>query len=111
MDEGRAKEATTREGKPIPLSGKTGTPKLHMARRLTERTTTVALANDLEALRATKPRTLEAWLELADTEDRDAVLEAIRDRTLLPNALSLVLRRNGIPVSRETIIQMREDKQ
>jgi hypothetical protein len=71
----------------------------------------VALANDLEALRATKPRTFDQWLAIAEPEDRDAALEAINDRTLPANALSVVLRRNGVPVTRETINQMREDNQ
>lgn len=80
-----------------------------MARRLNRTDNTVALANDLNELRATKPRTFDQWLAIADPEDRDAALDAIRDHTLLPNALAVVLRRNGVPVTRETIIQMRED--
>jgi hypothetical protein len=68
----------------------------------------VALANELQELRAAKPRTFDQWLEIAEPEERDMVLEAINDRTLQPNPLSTVLRKNGIPITRERIIEMRE---
>lgn len=71
----------------------------------------MGLAAELKSLRETKPRTFEQWLEVADAEDKALVEEAIGDRTLLPNALSIVLRRNGVPVSRETIIALRENGQ
>lgn len=70
----------------------------------------MGLGTDLQALRATKPSTFEGWLEIATEEDRAIVLEAIDDRTLLPNALATVLRRNGVPVSRETIIRLRAER-
>lgn len=69
----------------------------------------MALADELSALRATKPRTFDAWLEIAEPEDRELVLESIADRALMPNALSNVLRRHGVPCTRETIIKLRDE--
>jgi hypothetical protein len=68
----------------------------------------VALANELQTLRASKPRTFDQWLDIAEPEERDMVLEAIQDRELRSNALAVVLRRNGVPITRERIIEMRE---
>lgn len=70
----------------------------------------MALADELNALRATKPRTFEAWCDVADPEDRQIVIDAINDHTLLPNALSVVLRKNGVPISRETIVSLRDSR-
>lgn len=68
----------------------------------------MALANELQTLRASKPRTFDQWLDIAEPEERDMVLEAIQDRELRSNALAVVLRRNGVPITRERIIEMRE---
>ena len=70
----------------------------------------MSLADELNALRETKPRTFEQWCDVAEPEDRAIVLEAIQDRTLLPNALSVVLRKNGVPISRETIVSLRDSR-
>lgn len=70
----------------------------------------MGLGTDLQALRATKPSTFDGWLEIASEDERAMVLEAINDRALLPNPLATVLRRNGIPVSRETIIRLRAER-
>lgn len=68
----------------------------------------MALANELQALRASKPRTFDQWCEVADPEERELALEAIHDLTLPANPLSTVLRKNGIPITRETIVSIRD---
>lgn len=68
----------------------------------------MGLAAEIKSLRETKPRTFEQWLEVAEPEDKAIVQEAIYDRTLLPNPLSTVLRKNGVPISRETIVSLRD---
>lgn len=70
----------------------------------------MALANDLDTLRATRPRTFEQWCEVADPEDRETVIEAINDLTLPANSLSTILRKNGIPITRETIVSIRDSQ-
>lgn len=68
----------------------------------------MGLEAELKLLRETKPRTFEQWLELADADEKALVQDAIYDRTLLPNPLSIVLRKNGVPISRETIVSLRD---
>lgn len=65
------------------------------------------LASDLANLRTTKPRTYEQWRAIASPEEVQQVNDAILDRTLPANSLSVVLRKNGIPVTRETILAIR----
>jgi hypothetical protein len=68
----------------------------------------VALSTDLAALRDAKPRTFDQWLETAEEDDKTIVLEAINDVTLPANALAVTLAKNGIPVTRPTIVKIRE---
>ena len=68
----------------------------------------MSLADDLAELRVSKPRTFGQWLDIADNEDVEIVLAAIADRTLPANALAVTLSRNGIPITRDTIVKRRE---
>ena len=68
----------------------------------------MSLANDLAELRATKPRTFEQWLDVTDPEDSATVISAISDKTIPVNALLPVLRRHGVPISKETLRDVRD---
>lgn len=68
----------------------------------------VSLKTELAELRATKPRTFDAWLEMADPDETKLAIEAITDKTIPINALLPVLRRNGVPISKETLRDIRD---
>ena len=70
----------------------------------------MALADELNKLRATKPRTFEAWCDIADPEDRQLALDAINDRNLPYNALALTLRKAGIPITPAKIVSLRDSR-
>jgi hypothetical protein len=68
------------------------------------------LESDLNALRGARPRTFAQWLEVADSETKELVLGAIRDNAILPNPLAVMLtKKHGIPITRETIVALREE--
>lgn len=67
----------------------------------------MSLKADLEALATTKPRNFDQWLEWADPEDVELVMNAIHSNTP-PNRLSIALRNNEVPISRETIVKLRD---
>ena len=69
----------------------------------------MTLKGDLDNLRETRPRTFDKWLEQAEPEDREQVLEAVNDKSLPANALAVLLStRHGIPITRETIVRHRD---
>ena len=63
----------------------------------------MALADELAALKDSKPRTFEEWLRTATEDDKQVALKAIRDVSIRANALCLVLRKNGIPITANRI--------
>lgn len=68
----------------------------------------MSLFEDLADLRATKPRTFDQWLEVADVETKTAVLGAIADEHIPANQLAVLLtQKHGIPITRETILRRR----
>lgn len=68
----------------------------------------MSLIEDLADLRASKPRTFDQWLEIADETTKTAVLDAIADDTISANSLAMLLaNKYDIPVTRETIIRRR----
>ena len=74
-----------------------------------KRSNTLALADELQALRVNKPRTFEQWCQIAEPDEIEMVQDAITDRTLMPDQLAAVLRANGVPITRRTILRMREE--
>jgi len=73
------------------------------------RGTRMSLKDDLAALEAAKPRNFKDWLLTADEEDRELVLSYISKGTIAPNALAVTLTAAGIPITRETIVRLRDD--
>lgn len=68
----------------------------------------MALADELNALRARKPVTFKHWLEAANEEDRAIVLKYLTDPTVPLNGLVEVCRDAGIPITRETVMKHRK---
>lgn len=68
----------------------------------------MALADDIAALKDSKPRTFDKWLRTATPEERDMVLDALRDVRITPEQIMNALRKNGIPMARETVAKYRE---
>lgn len=67
------------------------------------------LADDINTLRASKPRYFRQWLETADPETRQLVMDAIHDASIPSNKLAVVLtKRHDIPITRETIEAYRD---
>lgn len=50
-----------------------------------------------------KPTTFNMWLEGADPEKAELVLSYLRDADVRPHPLVQKLRKNGIPVTMETV--------
>lgn len=70
----------------------------------------MALADDIQAVRAAGPATFDKWLEIADDEDRAIVLAAVQDPLVLVDPLVNALRKNGVPITRDTIVKRRESR-
>lgn len=70
----------------------------------------MSLATELAALRQSKPRTFEQWLETASYEDRDMVMDAIGDHTIPANRLAVTLANNNVPITRETVLKYRDTR-
>lgn len=67
----------------------------------------MSLKDDLGAL-PRGPRTFKQWLQSAPTEDMTAALDALRDTTILTETLIGVFRKNGIPMTPETVKSYRD---
>jgi hypothetical protein len=67
-----------------------------------------SLKDQLQALESHKPRNFKDWLKVADPEERELVLSYIHS-TVPAAKLASTLNGNGIPVTRETIVKMRDD--
>lgn len=66
-----------------------------------------SLRADLEEARRAKPVTFAQWLDVTDTETVELVMSYIRDETIMVDALVSKLRRNDVPITRETIMRER----
>lgn len=62
----------------------------------------VALADDLKDLEKLRPATFEAWLEV-NPDDAALALEYVRDKSIPKHSLVQTLRRNGVPITAQTI--------
>ena len=62
----------------------------------------VGIRDDLKHLDRV-PKTFAAWKLTAPADDIAAVEEACRDLTLNANQVIAVCKRNGIPISKETV--------
>lgn len=69
----------------------------------------MGLANDLAALKTVKPRNFKDWRLTADAETVELVDAAIADITIPPNSLAVTLTANDVPITRETIVKIRND--
>lgn len=67
-----------------------------------------SLKDQLQALESIRPRNFKDWLKLAAPEERELVLSYIHSN-VPPAKLASTLNSNGIPVTRETIVKMRDD--
>ena len=67
----------------------------------------MGLLDDIAAVER-QPPTLEKWLETASDQERDAVLEFVRDRSVSIDTVARVLRKNGIRIGDATIKAYRE---
>ena len=67
----------------------------------------MSLKDDLGKL-TRGPRTFAQWLETASAEDHAAALDALKDRGISADALVQVFRKNGIPVTTETVKSYRD---
>lgn len=67
-----------------------------------------SLRADLEEARRQKPATFAAWLETADPETRGLVMEYILDTSVMVDPLVAKLRKNDIPITRETVEKYRD---
>lgn len=66
------------------------------------------LRAELEQARRAKPRTFSGWLETADPEEAELVLEYIKDPSVAADPLMRKLRKNGIPITADTIVAYRK---
>ena len=62
----------------------------------------MSLEDDLASI-VRNPTTFEGWLRTADPDRAELVLSYMRDPDVSANALIGKLRKNGIPVSKETV--------
>ncbi|MEI3845337.1 MULTISPECIES: hypothetical protein [unclassified Microbacterium] len=71
----------------------------------------MALADDVQALKTSRPRDFKAWLKIAAPEERDEVLTYVYDNSIPENGLAVLLSgKHGIPITRETIVRLRESR-
>ena len=66
------------------------------------------LRADLEEARRQKPATFAAWLETADPVTVGLVMEYITDTGVMIDPLVAKLRKNDIPITRETVEKYRD---
>lgn len=71
----------------------------------------MALADDVQALKTTRPRDFKSWLKIASPEERDEILGYVYDEEIPENGLATLLSgKHGIPITRETIVRLRDSR-
>lgn len=71
----------------------------------------MTLADDVQELKHSKPRDFKGWLKVADPKTRDEVLAYVYDNDIPENSLAVLLSgKHGIPITRETIVRLRDSR-
>lgn len=69
----------------------------------------MSLAEDIETLRSARPTTFKQWLKVAPENRREEVLGYVYDEELPENALAeLLSTKHNVPITRETIVRLRD---